>query len=952
MSLSRRGSFAGDPRAMLRAMISAAGLQDIAMEDQPPSMTAATAHTHSSQAAPASTPALAVTSAGNALLDRDTAVATLGDDARLSAFGKAGIASSPHTPPAAPSQTRHGSVPGSSATRAISIPDAPSSTDLARHSHCRSGGNAGSHGVSAKECMDALAMTSPSAAIPLSAAAAATASTRQQTAGHPHQPHRQTPDHCHHPIDQFSAPPAAEDHAAAGERLVSKRRRSIPSVRSPCHQSQSPSKPLTDPSDTRHAAREPLQCGTDSGFQTVSVRASHKKRTKMAKLKDAVEPLSAWLAQHFCVDPSCHLRREQMYDLYFEQWEQAGMLQVTPATFGKILRMVFPCVRTRRLGCRRASKYHYVGINVKETSEYAQTAELRASIPQKRLSEPYYRRRKAIKPFGDGDGDGDVRGLMLHRQEPGDHFDDEGDEEVDEEDEFDDGDEEHDDDDADPAHQAHQAHQADDISHRLVATAHTRRKDSAKDDAGHQKLDDMDAAAAGQCGHGEQHARSLGLCSVASTFASTAGGCIGTHHEQACSIGKVQHHKSPLQVSSACAADTDVCMDSHSHSNINSQMQPSAPHQTVQDLASSAALGIGHAAADDHDANDRSSSSIDADLDTASDGKDGPRAAASTVFRLSDADIQHGCMECTAAIDNMSALLVSASTSAAISSHVADALVKCRSVQSMFMTLQRNAGVPDEDMEPALTIDIDVLLLSRVLTALQNKTATPDALTREIINELRCLPGMLGRYGFSIAFSKESMTPSYFGHIQDTFAKCFDRLLDFLAAGIDFEAIVGSPKSMASLCRALDKSDLAWIRPQFIGTFGVDADKAVPENFVDRLRVQMSTARSIGDWLGWMQSSSGSPIGMMDSASFECVNWAWRWYITQICNQLQTTEPQLSDMVHTFTKWLGLCAELILATKQKEDTLHRIEQDAEVRSTLEQMHPLLYSGLTVLYVAM
>ena len=38
------------------------------------------------------------------------------------------------------------------------------------------------------------------------------------------------------------------------------------------------------------------------------------------------------------------------------------------ASFGKLIRGVFPNLKTRRLGVRGQSKYHYNGIRVKNTS--------------------------------------------------------------------------------------------------------------------------------------------------------------------------------------------------------------------------------------------------------------------------------------------------------------------------------------------------------------------------------------------------------------------------------------------------------------------------------------------------------------------------------------------------------------------------------------------------------
>lgn len=47
-----------------------------------------------------------------------------------------------------------------------------------------------------------------------------------------------------------------------------------------------------------------------------------------------------------------------------------GMEAANSASFGKILRSVFPNIKTRRLGTRGQSKYHYYGLSIKDDSPY------------------------------------------------------------------------------------------------------------------------------------------------------------------------------------------------------------------------------------------------------------------------------------------------------------------------------------------------------------------------------------------------------------------------------------------------------------------------------------------------------------------------------------------------------------------------------------------------------
>lgn len=42
------------------------------------------------------------------------------------------------------------------------------------------------------------------------------------------------------------------------------------------------------------------------------------------------------------------------------------MTVLNPASFGKLVRVLFPGLKTRRLGVRGESKYHYVNFSLKE----------------------------------------------------------------------------------------------------------------------------------------------------------------------------------------------------------------------------------------------------------------------------------------------------------------------------------------------------------------------------------------------------------------------------------------------------------------------------------------------------------------------------------------------------------------------------------------------------------
>ncbi|XP_014647072.1 PREDICTED: DNA-binding protein RFX8 [Ceratotherium simum simum] len=57
-----------------------------------------------------------------------------------------------------------------------------------------------------------------------------------------------------------------------------------------------------------------------------------------------------------------------MYEIYMETCGQNAQNRVNPATFGKLVRLVFPDLGTRRLGTRGSARYYYNGICIKKSS--------------------------------------------------------------------------------------------------------------------------------------------------------------------------------------------------------------------------------------------------------------------------------------------------------------------------------------------------------------------------------------------------------------------------------------------------------------------------------------------------------------------------------------------------------------------------------------------------------
>ena len=63
------------------------------------------------------------------------------------------------------------------------------------------------------------------------------------------------------------------------------------------------------------------------------------------------------------------VRRDRVYCCYAQRCGTERVSVLNPASFGKLVRIIFPNVQTRRLGVRGESKYHYVDLAVIEEKQ-------------------------------------------------------------------------------------------------------------------------------------------------------------------------------------------------------------------------------------------------------------------------------------------------------------------------------------------------------------------------------------------------------------------------------------------------------------------------------------------------------------------------------------------------------------------------------------------------------
>ncbi|KIJ56668.1 hypothetical protein M422DRAFT_149249 [Sphaerobolus stellatus SS14] len=79
--------------------------------------------------------------------------------------------------------------------------------------------------------------------------------------------------------------------------------------------------------------------------------------------------VQAWSVANYATYPDGNVPRQGLYFSYRRVCEQYQIPHINTATLGKAIRLCFPTIKTRRLGVRGNSKYHYCGIRPATASE-------------------------------------------------------------------------------------------------------------------------------------------------------------------------------------------------------------------------------------------------------------------------------------------------------------------------------------------------------------------------------------------------------------------------------------------------------------------------------------------------------------------------------------------------------------------------------------------------------
>ncbi|XP_067209809.1 DNA-binding protein RFX2 isoform X3 [Linepithema humile] len=106
----------------------------------------------------------------------------------------------------------------------------------------------------------------------------------------------------------------------------------------------------------------------NSGSTTVTVEEAAAAAANMTHAARVSQATVQWLLENYETADGVSLPRSTLYNHYLRHCSESKLEPVNAASFGKLIRSVFLGLRTRRLGTRGNSKYHYYGIRVKPSS--------------------------------------------------------------------------------------------------------------------------------------------------------------------------------------------------------------------------------------------------------------------------------------------------------------------------------------------------------------------------------------------------------------------------------------------------------------------------------------------------------------------------------------------------------------------------------------------------------
>uniref|UniRef100_A0A3B5QU77 Transcription factor RFX3 n=1 Tax=Xiphophorus maculatus TaxID=8083 RepID=A0A3B5QU77_XIPMA len=121
-----------------------------------------------------------------------------------------------------------------------------------------------------------------------------------------------------------------------------------------------------------------------------------------------------WLLDNYETAEGVSLPRSTLYNHYLRHCQEQKLDPVNAASFGKLIRSIFMGLRTRRLGTRGNSKYHYYGIRVKPDSPLNRLQEDMQYMALRQQPVQQKQRFKPVQKFDSGSGDNYTSGGQHH----------------------------------------------------------------------------------------------------------------------------------------------------------------------------------------------------------------------------------------------------------------------------------------------------------------------------------------------------------------------------------------------------------------------------------------------------------------------------------------------------------------------------------------------------------
>uniref|UniRef100_A0A8C7X9A2 Transcription factor RFX3 n=1 Tax=Oryzias sinensis TaxID=183150 RepID=A0A8C7X9A2_9TELE len=121
-----------------------------------------------------------------------------------------------------------------------------------------------------------------------------------------------------------------------------------------------------------------------------------------------------WLLDNYETAEGVSLPRSTLYNHYLRHCQEQKLDPVNAASFGKLIRSIFMGLRTRRLGTRGNSKYHYYGIRVKPDSPLNRLQEDMQYMALRQQPVQQKQRFKPVQKFDSSSGENYSGGGQHH----------------------------------------------------------------------------------------------------------------------------------------------------------------------------------------------------------------------------------------------------------------------------------------------------------------------------------------------------------------------------------------------------------------------------------------------------------------------------------------------------------------------------------------------------------